>query len=338
MKILVVKMSSMGDVIHCLPAVTDLLRVMPDAQIDWVVEEGFADIVNLHPGINRVLPVAIRRWRASWLKFRGEVSEFRRELKATEYDRIVDAQGLIKSAVVTAMAKGEVVGFDRESAREPLATLGYHRKVTVDTQLHAIERQRLLFAGAFNYEAPDQLSYGIRSSASAKNQTIIFFHGTTWESKHWPDQNWLGLAELCANAGYRVKLPYLTKTEEARAHWLAKQVEHAEVIPPSNLSGLADELQQAAGAIAVDTGLGHLAAALDVPMVGLYGPTSPTLTGFHGPRQVSLAESDLDCAPCLNAQCRYKHDPQSSKIYPPCFEALTAEQVFAQLKIQLDKP
>ena len=335
MKVLIVKMSSMGDVIHCLPAVTDLLRNMPDTSVDWVVEEGLQDIPALHPGVRRVIPIAIRRWRKRWLSAGAEIQNFRSELHSESYDLVIDAQGLVKSAVVAAMARGTVTGFDRKSAREPVANLLYRKHIAVARDMHAIQRQRRLFAQIFDYPIPAKLDYGLGQTKATPSKDIIFFHGTTWASKHWPDHYWLELAQRCASSGYRVVLPYFDSAEQARAETIMASIDSARTLPPGSLKELSRSLVNAAAAVSVDTGPGHLSAAFNVPLVAVYGPTSPRLTGIVGPRQISLAESALDCAPCLNRNCQYS--PDSSNIYPPCFQTVTPERVFQSLLQQIAK-
>lgn len=339
MKVLVIKMSSMGDVIHCLPAVTDLASAVPGVQIDWVVEEGFADIVRLHPAVNRVIPVAIRRWRKAWLANQQEVRNFVREIRREQYDVVIDAQGLIKSALVALLAKGVKAGFDRQSAREGAASMAYRNKIFVKKNQHAIGRQRQLFAAKFGYEVDTTVNYGLQlaepEGVSEKGKTVFFLHATTWESKHWPEHFWFELALICAEKDYSVRLTYFGEMEQARAERIANAAPNVEIIPPGGLQMLAHKIAGSAGAIAVDTGLGHLAAACDVPLVGLYGPTSPELTGVFGKRQISLAEPNLSCAPCLRNQCRFKPGEHSSNIYPPCFAELTPERVFARLEQQM---
>lgn len=325
----------MGDVIHCLPAVTDLLKNMPDASVDWVVEEGLQDIPALHPGVRRVIPIAIRRWRKRWLAATGEIQNFRLDLRSESYDLVIDAQGLVKSALVAAMARGAVIGFDRKSAREPIANLFYRKRIAVAPDMHAIQRQRRLFAQVFDYQVPAELDYGLRQTKAAPSKDVVFLHGTTWKSKHWPDHYWLELAQRCAEAGYCVVLPYFDSVEQARAETIVASVDSARTLPPGSLKALGGYLNNAAGAVSVDTGPGHLSAAFNVPLVAVYGPTSPRLTGIVGPRQISLAEPVLDCAPCLNRNCQYS--PDSSNIYPPCFETVTPERVFQSLLQQIAK-
>ncbi len=339
MKVLVVKMSSMGDVIHCLPAITDLAKAIPQVEIDWVVEEGFADIVRLHPSVSRVMPIAIRRWRKGWLASRQEISECLKAIRQRHYDVVIDAQGLMKSALVARLAKGPVSGFDRQSARESIASLVYSNSFFVNRDQHAVDRQRQLFAAHFGYEISPEISYGLelggQVDAGQQEKSVFFLHATTWASKHWPEQYWSELATLCADHGYSIKLTYQGAEEQMRAERIASTITHVELIPPTGLQEIARIIAGCAGAVAVDTGLGHLAVACDVPLVGLYGPTSPKLTGVAGTRQISLAEPNLSCAPCLQGRCRFKPGEHSSNIHPPCFTALNPQHVFAELQKQM---
>tara|TARA_R110002073_G_scaffold71410_1_gene175380 strand:+ start:3677 stop:4690 length:1014 start_codon:yes stop_codon:yes gene_type:complete len=332
-KVLIIKMSSLGDVIHCLPAVRDLFEHDPSIILDWVVEEGFADLPRMHPGVRRVLPIAIRRWRKSWLGHRREIMEFRQILQAERYDLVIDAQGLIKSAAVGRMAKGKLVGFDRTSVKEPIASMVYQQGYCVSRDLHAVQRLRGLFAQAIGYQISEDYHYGIERQDSTSSKDIYFFHGTTWASKHWPEDYWVALARICQDQGYAVVLPHLGGEERARAEKIAAAIDNARLLPPGTLSELSSDLASAAGAVSVDTGLGHLAAALDIPLVGIYGSTSHHLTGIVGPRQVSMSDTSLDCAPCLKRTCQYPSE--SGTIFPPCFEFVTPSRVFQKLSQQM---
>ncbi|MBU1558383.1 MAG: lipopolysaccharide heptosyltransferase I, partial [Gammaproteobacteria bacterium] len=157
MKVLLVKTSSLGDVIHMLPALTDAGRAISDIQFDWVVEEGFSEIPTMHPLVNRVIPVAIRRWRKNPVKalMSSQWKSFVKALRETKYDYVVDAQGLIKSAVITRMAKGLRVGLNKPSLTESLAAFAYQKKVAVDLKEHAVFRMRSILAQALDYPLPE---------------------------------------------------------------------------------------------------------------------------------------------------------------------------------------
>lgn len=331
MRILIVKTSSMGDVIHTLPALTDAARVHPDIVFDWVVEEGFQEIPRWHSHVKEVIPIALRRWRKNIFakKTYHEWRQFYQKLREKQYDFIIDAQGLLKSAAVTFFAKGVRCGFSIESVREPIASFCYQKKASVKKNQHAIQRVRHLFSQILGYDLPDTVpEYGIDRKKLLQNNPenyLVFLHGTTWDTKHWPEASWIELATLAAESGIKVKLPWGNAVEEKRAQAIAK-VHHAiEVLPKLNLKGIAEILAGAKAIVAVDTGLGHLAAALDVPTISLYGPTNPSLTGALGQSQVHLT-AEYACAPCLRKSCLY------DEATPPCFATLSAQRVWAELK------
>ncbi|MBU4682699.1 lipopolysaccharide heptosyltransferase RfaC [Cedecea davisae] len=295
MRVLLVKTSSMGDVLHSLPALTDAMHAIPGIKFDWVVEEGFSQIPGWHPAVDNVLPIAIRRWRKSWFsaQTRAERKAFYQILKAREYDYIIDAQGLVKSAaLVTRKAYGIKHGMDWNSAREPLASLFYNIKHSVARQQHAVERVRELFAKSLGYSKPQtQGDYAIAqhflNNLNADNgQYAVFLHATTRDDKHWPEASWRELIGLLGNSGIHIKLPWGAPHEEARAKRLAEGFGFVEVLPKMTLEEVANVLAGARYVVSVDTGLSHLTAALDRPNVTLYGPTDPGLIGGYGKNQV----------------------------------------------------
>jgi heptosyltransferase-1 len=354
LQILIVKTSSLGDVIHTLPAVSDAARAIPGLKIDWVVEEAFAEIPAWHPAVSRVIPVAVRRWRKNWWRnlFGGELRRFRQLLKHTRYDLIIDAQGLVKSAFISRQARGPIAGLDRHSIREPAASLLYQQRYEVPKADHAVQRVRQLFAKSLGYGFDaNALDYGIRvhdierpgnrvaleSDDSAP--TLMFLHGTTWDSKHWPEPYWRELARLATQAGYQVKLPWGTSDEQERAVRVAQGLPGVMVLPRMSLSALAGELAASVGVVAVDTGLGHLAAALNRPTVSIYGATNPFLSGTFGYHQLQL-KSDLPCAPCMRKHCHYRGQPltdtlsdgDSLVVTPACYRASPPADVLSHLQ------
>ena len=324
MRVQVVKMSSLGDVIHTLPALSDAATNIPGIRFDWVVEEAFAEIPAWHPAVDKVIPIALRRWRKHPLRdFTGpEWREFRNQMRRNHYDAVIDAQGLLKSALVSRLAKAPIHGLDKQSARERLASAAYHHKVPVPRDMHAVERTRLLFARALGYELPsDKGDYGVREKLSGgradRCNGLLFFHGTARAEKLWPVDHWVELARLAGEAGLPVRLPWGSEEEKARAEEIASRCDTATVLPRLDLMGLAGLLLEASGAVAVDTGLGHLAAALDVPTVSLYGPTSTKLVGAYGRNQVHI-QSELGVADTT--------DPLAM------MSSISAEQVWASLQ------
>lgn len=335
MRVLIIKTSSMGDVIHTLPALTDAGNAFPGIKFDWVVEEGFAEIPRWHPLVENIIPVALRRWRKNIFskQTRAEWKKCRDTLRATQYDLIIDAQGLLKSAWLVLMAKGIRCGLNWSSAREPLASLFYQRKLPAGKikEAHAVTRMRQLFSAALNYSLPNTIAdYGIdRNKFSQEDATkksyVVFLHGTTWPTKHWPEEYWSALAKLINQKDIAIKLPWGNQSEFERAQRIAKNSEHADVLPKMKLIEVAKVLAGAKAIVSVDTGLGHLAAALDVPTVSLYGPTNPALTGALGRSQVHLS-AKFSCAPCLGMQCTYRGN-SSYEVNPPCFSTVTPQDV-----------
>ncbi|HCA7079279.1 TPA: lipopolysaccharide heptosyltransferase RfaC [Citrobacter sedlakii] len=305
MRVLIVKTSSMGDVLHTLPALTDAQQAIPGIQFDWVVEEGFAQIPSWHSAVNRVIPVAIRRWRKAWFSasVKAERNAFREAVQAERYDAIIDAQGLVKSAaLVTRLAHGVKHGMDWQSAREPLAALFYHRRHHIARQQHAVERTRELFAKSLNYSKPSsQGDYAIARHFLTSEQDpaqpyAVFLHATTRDDKHWPEANWRALIGLLADNEISIKLPWGAPHEEARARRLAEGFAHVEVLPRMSLEEVARVLAGAKYVVSVDTGLSHLTAALDRPNITLYGPTDPGLIGGYGKNQIACRSPENNLA------------------------------------------
>jgi len=305
MRVLIVKTSSMGDVLHTLPALTDAQLNIPGIRFDWVVEEGFAQIPSWHPAVDRVIPVAIRRWRKAWFSapIKAERHAFREAVRAREYDAVIDAQGLVKSAaLVTRLAHGIKHGMDWQTAREPLASLFYQRRHTIARQQHAVERTRELFALSLGYGKPTtQGDYAIaRHFLNNLNANpvpyAVFLHATTRDDKHWPEANWRELIALLSQTGLRIKLPWGAPHEQERAKRLAEGFDYVDVLPRMSLEEIARVLAGAQFVVSVDTGLSHLTAALDRPNITLYGPTDPGLIGGYGKNQVECRSVSKDLA------------------------------------------
>lgn len=300
MRVLVVKTSSMGDVLHTLPALTDALRILPDIHFDWVVEENFAQIPSWHPAVDRVIPVALRRWRKNWFcaAIRQERGDFTFLLRQRAYDRVIDAQGLIKSAaLVTRIARGEKHGLDCKSAREPFASWFYDVRHRIPRQQHAVERIRQLFGASLGYAVPDSRGdYAIADyfrgrgglDAHASAPYLVFLHATTRAEKHWPESHWRELIKLLLPSGIGIKLPWGTPAEYQRAQRLSEHYPFVEVLPKLTLAEIAQVLASADAVVSVDTGLSHLAAALNRPNITVYGPTDPGLIGGYGNHQHAL--------------------------------------------------
>ena len=289
MRILLVKTSSLGDVIHNLPVVSDLRLSFPDAQIDWCVEEAFVDLPRLHPEVSEIIPVALRRWRkslaqpATW----REIGKFRKHIGRTTYDAILDTQGLLKSALITWQARGRRYGYAAEVTREPLAARFYDETFVIPRNVHAVERNRWLSAAAFDYPVGLPLNYGISSpevdlSWLAGQRHAVLFTATSRDDKLWDEASWIVVARTLTDHGLTPVFPAGSAPERQRAEHIAAAVPGARVAPAMSLHQLAGLIGGARLAIGVDTGLVHLATALRVPTIALYIATDPALTGVYG--------------------------------------------------------
>ncbi|KMK50697.1 ADP-heptose--LPS heptosyltransferase [[Actinobacillus] muris] len=301
MKICLVKTSSMGDVIHALPALTDAQRAIPNLQVDWVVEPAFAEIPRWHSAVQNVIPIALRRWRKhlfqrqTWRQWFA----YKQQLQATDYDAVIDAQGLLKSALfATRLARGQKFGYDKQSAREGLSHHCYDHAFHIPYQQHAVERIRQLFAAALGYRLAEKTGdYGIAHHFT-KNQAdqtayLIAIHATTRPDKHWLESHWRTTLQALTNEGRYICLPWGNEAERQRAERLAQGNPQIQVLPKLSLTALATQIALAQAVISVDTGLSHLAAALDKPNVILYGATDPKLIGAYGKNQHYLTAQGM---------------------------------------------
>lgn len=330
MKLLLVKLSSLGDVVHTFPALTDAAARVPGLTVDWAVEEAFAPVARLHPAVRRTITVPLRRMlrRPLAALSGGEAGRVRAALAAEPYDLVIDAQGLMKSAAVAALARGPRHGFDRGSAREGLASLLYGARHHVPEVEHMAVRLRKLFAAALGYGLDGlPADTGLRPAPGGAPY-LVFLHGTTWPTKTWTLDGWRALAARAGAAGMQVRLFAHGAEERARAEAIAAGQGNVRLLPPQGLEGLAPEIAGAAGVVTVDTGLGHLAAAYGVATVGLYGPTNPVLTGLFGARVTEL-KARRNCAPCEKASCRIAPDVREG---PPCLADISAAEVWQALE------
>lgn len=295
MRILLVKTSSLGDVVHNLPVASDIAGALPGAEIDWVVEEAFAAIPAAHPAVRRTIPVALRRWRRTWWRndTRAEASAFFKALRAVHYDAVVDTQGLIKSAVVTRAARGRRCGFDWKSAREPLPVF-YDSTFRVPRDRHAVERNRSLAAQALGYAVPARVDYGIRAVHRPHDwlrgeRYAVLIHATSAREKLWPEESWIALGGQLAARGVHCVLPWGNADECARSRRLAASIPDAVIPPALTIAEVVTLLAGARHAVGVDTGLTHLAVALGIATVGVYTSTDPAKTGLYGsPRAIDV--------------------------------------------------
>ena len=286
--ILVVRPSSLGDIVHALTLVADIRVHRPDLAIDWVAEEAFAPLVALHSGVRRVIPVALRRWRRRLLAASTwrEIAAFRRDIRRDDYAAILDLQEQLKGAVIASAARGPRHGSDRPSIREPIATLLHDIHHAIDPDQHLIHRCRQLAASALGYRVDGPPRFGLVPPPPAAGTLpdrpfVVFVHGTSRADKLWPDAHWRRLAETFAASGLAVIVPWGSEAERTRSERYAAGVANAHVPPPPRptLPALAGLLARAKLAVGVDTGLVHLAAALGTPTVSLFVATDPMRCG-----------------------------------------------------------
>lgn len=295
MNILIVKTSSMGDVIHALPVLADIKTHHPEAHIDWLVETPFHQITALHPAIRTVVPISWRKWRKNLRDpaVRAAIHNTVRTLRAAHYDCVIDLQGLVKSAVWSKLARGKAVhGFDWRSAREPLASLAYTHTHTVSLDILAIDRSRLLCAAALGYDLPRTRRFGIVPPAlhdhdwQAPAPYWACVHGSSDDARLWPHADWVKLAATGHAKGLAVVLIWGSEPERQRSEQLQKDLQAMDIeafVPTFlTIAQTAQVLANAQAVVGLDTGFTHLAAALGKRCISLHRTHDPARTGVQG--------------------------------------------------------
>lgn len=336
MKILLIKMSSMGDIFHTFPAVTDLLQFQPDTELHWVVEEGFAEIVSWHPGVARIIPISLRRWmKMRNLQAWQEFKQWKAELNKTQYDLVIDAQGLFKSLMIAKSSKCKnIQGYDKKSARESWVSFFYHQGYFVDKYLHAVQRTRQLLSKICQYPIDENFTFGIQqyfAPIQKKPGQLIFIVGTSWSTKLWAPEEWKTLTNIALAAGYQVDIIWGSEEEKALADSIVHDCPGA-TRPDKRMSitSVAEKLVSATAVVGLDTGFSHLAGALEIPTIALYGATSPVKVGLIGAHTRNLKlENELDCMPCHKRYCKLL--PEKSTDCPPCLSGIKAQLVWQVL-------
>lgn len=343
-KVLIVKLSSMGDLVQALPAVSDAARALPGIEFDWVVDESFAEVPQWHPAVNEVVISAHRRWRKNFLKSvrTGELRRFGKNLRSREYDLVIDAQSGLKSALVTWMARGAKCGADKQSVHEYGAHWAYSRHCALTPSQLAVDRLRQLFSCALDYPLPDSTpDFALKSQTWPKiddlpeQPYLVAVTNASWSNKCWPDSHWKDFLDMAVQGGYKVFLPWGSEAEQNRALSLAAAAGiEVQVLPRLSLTELLGVLQNSAGAVCNDTGLAHMAAALDLPCVTLYGPTDPGLIGATGRYSRHLSVASFPCAPCYRRYCDWPGDEKLAAYKGPeaqCLKSIGAAQVWQAL-------
>ncbi|MFT3721018.1 lipopolysaccharide heptosyltransferase I [Pseudorhodoferax sp.] len=292
-QVLIVKLSSLGDVVHALPVLHDMHQALPGVQVDWVVEEGFAPLLGQVQGIRRVIPIGLRRWgrtlRQVPLQAAREFLAFRRVLRGTRYDAVIDIHGLAKSAVVARMARGHryaMANGTEDSGYEAATRWVADTAIAVEPHIHVVQRSREVCARALGYALPADLRFGLgerERDRTAQQPLVALVHGTSRADKEWPIAHWLALARRLHGQGLGVALPHGSASEQARSEVMADTLRadgvRAEVLPRLPLDALTRELARCAGVVGVDSGLSHIAVALDLPHVQIYNFDTAWRTG-----------------------------------------------------------
>ena len=341
MHVLVVKITSMGDLIHLMPALSDASQHIPEIRFTWVVDEAFSEIPHWHPAVEATITSAHRRWKKDWMHFfrSGQAKAFSEKLRSRQYDYVIDAQSSLKSALVTRLAKGPRHGMDKLSVREGFAQTAYQYRYSIPKKMHAISRLRLLFSKIFRYDliaTPANFQLHIPESAEKiqdEKPYLVCVRNASWPTKLWQDYHWQTLFALTENH-YQIKLPTGNDEEFETASRLAQTFNHVEALSRKSLNETASLIKGACGVVSTDTGLGHIAAALNIPCVSLYGPTDTTLIGAIGENQKHLFAKDLECRPCYRKSCHYFNDARSSA---HCMDLLTPEAVWEQISSLMSK-
>lgn len=339
--VLLVKLTSMGDLIQLLPALSDARAERPELRLDWVADAAFAEIPAWHPAVDRVIASDHRRWRRQWPTFlwSGDGRAWLSHLRERRYEHVIDAQGSWKSALIAGLARGPSAGLDRRSIREPGAQWLYRRRHFVAREQLAITRWRQLLAAVLDYQVPATApDFGLSGRVwpqppiAGTAPLLTFVTNATWPTKHWPDHHWRDLLAEALRSGYRVALPWGSAGEREQVQALAAGRAGALVPPRMTLAEVAGLLCASAAVVAVDTGLAHLAAALGRPTLTLYGPTDPRRIAATGPRAVPLPATGHPCIPCRRRECRVAdyRGPAAR-----CMQSLTPKLVWAQLQALL---
>jgi heptosyltransferase-1 len=306
LNILLVRVSSLGDVLHNLPMVADIARHYPDANIDWVVEEGYVSLVRLNARVRTIIPFALRRWRKSLGKpeTRAEIRAFFRTLRQQQYDYVFDTQGLLKTGIIMGAARivkgGHKVGLangSEGSGYEGISRWFHTDSIPTDPRTHAVARGRIVAGAALGYPVDTPADFGLPAVSPDEPKPdwmpstpyAVYFHGTARDAKKWAPQNWIELGRQLAPMP--ILLPWGSDKEKAEAEHLAAGLPNARVLPKLSMADATLLARHAALAIGVDTGLTHIAAAFTVPTVEIYADSPRWKTeGNWSPKIINLGD------------------------------------------------
>jgi len=329
LRVLIIKLASMGDLVHLLPALTDACEAYPSITFDWVVDKSFSEVPSWHGSVHRRILTNHRKWRSSPFakKTRTEFSGMLKNLREEDYDLVIDAQGNLKTGILGCFAKGKKVGASGSSVQEWGTHFFYQKKINLPKNVHAITFLRTLLSRTLNYPVPETSpNYGIDKTKlmvpniPLPSSYLIFVPIASFPSKLWPEKSWRTLIDLGKDLNLQILIPSGNETEKQRAEALAKDRFFVTALPKLTLSEIGYLILNAKAVVSVDTGLSHIAAALDTPSLTLYGPTNPDITGTIG------KNAHLITAPC---NC-----PGNKTCKTParfCLKNIAPEEVFEAL-------
>ena len=289
MKILIIKTSSLGDIVHSNSIISDLKINHANVEIHWLVEESFADLLKIFP-TQKVIISKFRSWKNNLFKKNTyiELSKLKHALKSENYDYVIDLQGLIRTGLISRSLNS--FGFDSNSIKEKFASYFYKKTLNVKKNLHAITRNRLLVASVMNYEIDlNNISFSYNFTNDPKDShSLVFITGTSNDQKKWPLNNWIKLARLFEQDNYKIYLPWGNAREYEECLAIYDQTTNCEILEKMNIDQLAKKIASARFAIGVDTGLTHLASSLDIPTIGIYTFSNPDLTGVKSTKTAAF--------------------------------------------------
>lgn len=352
-KVLIVKTSSMGDIIHTFPAVYELKQNIKNIQIDWVVEQNFVDLVKINKNIDNIITVDTRKWRNNWFKNLGNIVKFIKKLRSKKYDYVIDAQGLYKSLIITKLSKvcnKKKIGFDKNSIRGKYLSWLYNEKISVIKDQHAIYRIQELFGKVFSYKPLKQntAEYGIevnnftysnQAKISTFSKTIMLIPNTTWNSKKWPVDNWIELGNSLLSNNYQIIINSGNDLEYCDAVYIKNNLnnkKHVSILKDKSITDKINIIKTCSIIVSVDTGLAHIAAALDKTTITIYGATSEKLTGVKGQYTHNLTPSSAiySCTPCFKKSCNY----YGTEMNKQCYKDITSRELIDLIsKISVSK-
>lgn len=301
MKVLIIKLTSMGDLMHALPALTDAVKAKKEISFDWVVDSNFSEVPQWHPSVNKVIKTNHREWKKQLLSkdSRKALQDSINLINDTDYDLVVDMQNNLKSALISYLCNKEVYGMDRLSVREFPAHLAYSKKFHIPKNQHAIKRQRSLLAECLSYKITnDEIDYGIEISSFEKpkivlpEKYIVLVHNASRKNKLWPVKYWQELIRKINNSGLSVLLLSGNKSELDRANEIVTSSDKAIALEPMTLNEVAFIINGAKGSVCCDTGLAHLSALIGIPSVTMYAVTDEKLIGTRGKNQTQLISTN----------------------------------------------